>query len=65
MNRFNQHTDLYNLLPVRQSAYRQFHLTEMAVTIAHNDTVHAIDAENISVLDLSTEFDTVNHGVLF
>ena len=67
MNRFNQHTHLYHLLPVRQSAYRQFHSTETAITIVHNDIVCAIDAGNVSVLvlpDLSAAFDTVDHGVL-
>ena len=31
-------------LPVRQSAYRQYHSTEIAVTIIHNDIVRAIDS---------------------
>ena len=67
VNRFNQHTDLYHLLPVRQSAYRHFHSTETAITIVHNDIVCAIDAGNVSVLvllDFSAACDTVDHGVL-
>ena len=67
VNRFNKHTDIYHLLPVRQSAYRQFHSTETAIAIVHYDIVCTIDAGNVSVLvllDLSTAFDTVDHGVL-
>ena len=67
MNSFNQHTDLYHLLPVRQSAYRQYHSTETAIIIVHNDIVCAIDAGNVCVLvllDLRAVFDTVDHGVL-
>ena len=67
VNRFNEHASLYHLLPVRQSAYRQHHSTETAVTIVYNDIVRAIDAGEVSLhvlLDLSTAFDTVDHGIL-
>ena len=66
-NRFNAHTGLFNLLPARQSAYRQFHSTETAVTAVHNAIVQAIDSKRLSVLvllDLSSAFDTVDHGIL-
>ena len=61
------HTGLFNLLPARQSAYRQFHSTETAVTAVHNAIVQAIDSKRLSVLvllDLSSAFDTVDHGIL-
>ena len=63
VDRFNKHADLYHLLPPRQSAYRQHHSTETAITI-----VRAIDAVEVSVLeflDLSAAFDTVDHDILF
>ena len=67
VDRFNKHADLYHLLPPRQSAYRQHHSTETAITIVYNDIVCAIDAGEVSVLvlfDLSAAFDTVDHDVL-
>ena len=67
MDRFNKHANLYHLLPCRQSAYRQHHSTETAITIVHNDIVRAIDADEVSVLvllDLSVAFDTVDHVLL-
>ena len=44
VNRFNVHANLYQLLPVHRSAYRQSHSTETAVTVIHNDIVRATDA---------------------
>ena len=67
LNRFSVHSVLFKLLPARQSAYRQFHSTETAVAIVHNDTVRATDAGQITsivLLDLSAAFDTVDHGIL-
>ena len=52
---------------MRQSAYRQHHSTETAITIVHNDIVRAIDAGKVSVLvllDLSSVFDMVDHEIL-
>ena len=39
VNRYNEHAGVCHLLPVRQSAYRQHHSTETAITIMHNDIV--------------------------
>ena len=55
------------LFPARQSAYRQHHSTEAAVTIVHNDIVRSTDAGFVFylvMLDLSAAFDTVDHGIL-
>ena len=52
VNRFNVHANLFQLLPVHQSAYRQSHSTETAVTVVHNDIVRATDAGQVSALVL-------------
>ena len=67
MNRMKVHVNQYDLFPARQSAYRQHHSTEMAVTIIHNDIVRSTDAGFVSalvLLDLSAAFDTVDHAIL-
>ena len=46
VDRFNAHISTYHLL---QSAYRLYHSTETAITIVHNDIVHAIDDGNVSI----------------
>ena len=66
-NRFNVRVNLYQLLPVHQSAYRQSHSTETASTVVHNDIVRATDAGQVSALvlfDLSAAFDTIDHQIL-
>src|SRR6218665_1381906 len=55
------------LLPVHQSAYRRFHLTETALLKVVTDITEAIDAGDhalLGLLDLSAAFDTVDHDVL-
>ena len=67
VNRMNVHVNLYGLFPARQSAYRQHHSTETAVTIVHNDIVRSTDAGFVSalvLLDLSAAFNTVDQGIL-
>jgi len=61
------HSENNKLFPASQSAYRQFHSTETAVCIVHNDLVRAIDRGHVTalvMLDLSAAFDTVDHEVL-
>ena len=57
----------YNLLDSHQSAYREFHNTETALLKVYNDLLCAADKNNISILallDLSAEFDTIDHHIL-
>ena len=63
VNRLAVHANQYSLLPVRQSAYRQYHSTETAIISVHNDIVRATDA-GLVLLDLSSAFDTVDHEIL-
>jgi len=64
---FTSHDALNGLFPERQSAYRQFHSTESAVLVLHNDIVCATDRGEITglvLLDLSSAFDTVDNTSL-
>jgi len=52
-----------NLMPVTQSAYRQYHSTETAVTKVYNYLLLAADKGDVSalcLLDLTAAFDTVD-----
>ena len=54
-------------MPPRQSAYRQFHSTETAVTKVFNDLLLAADGGEVSalcLLDLTAAFDTVDHDLM-
>jgi hypothetical protein len=66
-SRFVLHSETNKLFPTSQSAYRQFHSTETAVCIVHNDLIRSIDRGHVTalvMLDLSAAFDTVDHSVL-
>jgi len=55
------------LMPVTQSAYRQLHSTETAVTKVYSDVLLAADEGDVSalcLLDLTSAFDTVDHDLL-
>ena len=57
----------YDLLPNLQSAYRQNHSPETALSKVTNDVLMNMDNGYVTllvVLDLSAAFDTVDHGVL-
>lgn len=50
-----------------QSAYRRFHSTETACIRVQNDLLMACDNQRVSILvllDLSSAFDTIDHGIL-
>ena len=61
------HLDIHNLFGDCQSAYRQFHGFETALTKVSNDILNNLD-QNCStfliMLDLSAAFDTVDHCIL-
>ena len=53
--------DSNTLMPVTQSAYRQYHSTETAVTKFYNDMLLAADSGQLTALclfDLTAAFDT-------
>ena len=65
--RLQEFLDSNNLMPVTQSAYRQYHSTETAVTKVYNDPLLAADEGDVSalcLLDLTAAFDTVDHELL-
>jgi len=67
MDRLNNHIAANRLLPTYQSAYRQHHSTETAVTIIVNDIRRALDKGDVCalvLLDMSAAFDTVDHAIL-
>ena len=59
--------DSSDLMPRSQSAYRQYHNTESAVTKVYNDMLLAADGGQVTalcLLDLTAAFDTVDHDLL-
>ena len=64
--RLSEHIKRHCLLPVRQSAYHSFHLTERAVISIHSDMIGVVDQVDIGalvLLNLSAAFDTVDHFI--
>ena len=56
-----------NLFPEFQSAYRQYRSTETALIKVVNDIIRALDDGDLALLtllDLSSAFDTVDHEIL-
>ena len=65
---FIEHVEANKFLPKFQSAYHANHSNETAVTAVHNDIIHSVDRKDhlsvLILLDLSTAFNTVDHGIL-
>ena len=62
-----QYMSDYNLHEPFHSAYKQFHSTESALLIVHNDILCAMENQGVTLLvllDLSSAFDTIDHAVL-
>ena len=60
MNKHHLHESL-------QSAYKSFHSTETALLKVHNDILHTMDHQGVTILimlDLSAAFDTIDHNRL-
>ena len=56
-----------SLFPIMQSAYRKKHSTETAILKIVNDILNNMDKGKMSaiiLLDLSSAFDTIHHGLL-
>jgi len=65
--RITEHVEAQSLLPSRQSAYRAHHSTETAIIAVRDEIISAIDSGKVCalvLLDLSSAFDTVDHGIL-
>ena len=65
--RLSEHIHVNNLSDPFQSAYKTHHGIETALLRVNNDILRAMDDRKLTaliLLDLSTAFDTVDHGVL-
>jgi hypothetical protein len=62
-----EHLQQFELLPVVQSGFRSGHSSETAILRVLSDLLAAVDRGDFAVLtllDLSTAFNTVDHGIL-
>ena len=65
--RLYSHTSRTKVLSQFQSAYRKSHSTETALLKIHNDIISAVDEGKVTaltLLDLSSAFDTNDHSIL-
>ena len=67
MKQFVSYLDCNDLLASSQSAYRQYHIIETALTRVYNDILMDLDKQGgetvLVLLDLSAAFDTIDHTV--
>jgi len=64
--RLSDHLTSNNLLNHHQSAYCKHHSTETALLYIHDHLINAIGSRQISrlcLLDLSADFDTIDHNI--
>ena len=57
-----------SLFDTRQSAYRKFHNTETILLSILDDFLNKLDNNSniqLILLDISAEFDTIDHSILF
>jgi hypothetical protein len=67
VTRLNEHLTQNNLHEINQSAYRKHHSVETALVRVFDDMLNAIDSKKcilLILLDLSSAFDTIDHGIL-
>ena len=58
---------MYEMREAFQSAYRPYHSTETALLRGCNDVLSGLDDRNVCLLvllDLSSAFDIIDHGIL-
>ena len=67
MDCFNEHCNLYKLLPDYQLAYCNEYSCEIAIVKLVKDLLWAMENQQVTAvmaLDLLAAFDTVNHEIL-
>ena len=67
VSRFHEHARAHRLFPVHQSAYRSCHSTETAIVNILGKIFQAVDSDKVCalvLLDLTADFDTVDHSIL-
>ena len=66
-NQTHDHILRCDFYPVLQSAYRRYHSTETALLKVLNDILLSMNSQRVTLLvllDLSSAFDTIDHGIL-
>ena len=67
VNQLNSHINSSNTSSQYQSPYKKYHATETALLKIQNDILASMDAGKVTaltLLDLSTAFDTIDHTIL-
>ena len=67
LTRYNEHSDMYQLMQGYQLAYRKNFSCETAIIKINNDILWSMESKKITSLtciNLSEAFDTVDHGIL-
>ena len=67
VNQLHDHMSQFELYPLLQYAYREFHSTETALLKVFNDILLNMDRQRVTLLvllDLSAAFDTADYHIL-